>query len=196
MKTTFGLGLLAAAAACLLASSPSTLAQQPPGGGGGAGGGAGGGGGQGQRGNRGNFDPAQMQERMMARYKEMLEITADDEWKAIEPLVAKINEARRDVSFGGMARMMRPPGGGGPGGQGGPGGGGRRGFGGEPAPEEEALQKAVDSKSGSAELKAAMAKMREARKAKEAKLATAQDNLRQVLTARQEAQAMLAGLLN
>jgi hypothetical protein len=41
-----------------------------------------------------------------------------------------------------------------------------------------------------------MAKMREARKAKEAKLATAQDNLRQVLTARQEAQAMLAGLLN
>lgn len=197
MKTTFGMGLLAAAAACLLASSPSTLAQQPPGGGGGAGGGgAGGGGGQGQRGNRGNFDPAQMQERMMARYKEMLEITADDEWKAIEPLVAKINEARRDIGFGGMGRMMRPPGGGGPGGQGGPGGGGRRGFGGEPAPEEEALQKAVDSKSSSGELKAAMAKMREARKAKEAKLAAAQDNLRQVLTARQEAQAMLAGLLN
>lgn len=192
MKTTFGLGLLAAAAACLLASSPSTLAQQPPGGGGG------GGGGQGQRGNRGNFDPAQMQERMMARYKEMLEITADDEWKAIEPMVAKINEARRDVGFGGMARMMRPPGGGGPGGggAGGQGAGGRRGFGGEPAPEEEALQKAVDSKSGSAELKAAMAKVRDARKAKEAKLAAAQDNLRKVLTARQEAQAMLAGLLN
>lgn len=183
MKNPFRIGLLGATLALVLVGSPDTLAQQP------------GGGGQGQRGNRGNFDPAQMQERMMARYREMLEITADDEWKAIEPLVGKINEARRDVGFGGgMARMMRPPGGGpgGPGGQ----GGGRRGFGGDPAPEEEALQKAVDSKAGSAELKAAMAKLRDARKAKEAKLTAAQDNLRKVLTARQEAQAMLAGLLN
>lgn len=132
----------------------------------------------------------------MARYREMLEINADDEWKVIEPLVAKVGEARRDVGFGGMGRMMRPPGGGGQGGPGGQGGGGRRGFGGDPAPEEEALQKAIETKASSADLKAAMAKVRDARKAKEAKLAAAQDNLRKVLSARQEAQAMLLGLLN
>lgn len=183
MKTSLRISLLAAAVAGFLCTSTDTLAQQQ----------GGGQGGQGGRGQRGNFDPAQMQERMMARYREMLEITADDEWKAIEPMVAKINEARRDIGMGGMGRMMRPPGG-----QGGPGaqGGGRRGFGGDPAPEEEALQKAVDSKASSADLKTAMAKMRDARKAKEAKLAAAQDNLRKVLSARQEAQAMLAGLLN
>lgn len=196
MKNPFRISLLAAAVACVLAGSP-TFAQPPGGGGGGGQGGPG----QGQRGNRGNFDPAQMQARMMERYRETLEIKEDDEWKAIEPLVTKVNEARRDIGFGGMGRMMRPPGAGGPGGgganaAGGPGGGGRRGFGPEPSAEEDALQKAIDSKSGSGELKAAMAKLRDARKAKEAKLAAAQENLRKVLTARQEAQAMLAGLLN
>lgn len=188
---TLRLGLLSATlVGALLNPGFDALAQQQGGGGGG------GGGGQGGRGGRGNFDPAQMQERIMARYREMLEITADDEWKAIEPMITKINEARREAGsgFGGMARMMRPPGG--QGGPGGPGGGGRRGFGGEPSPEEEALQKAIDTKASSADLKAAMGKLRDARKAKEAKLAAAQDNLRKVLSARQEAQAVLAGLLN
>jgi len=133
-----------------------------------------------------------MQQRMMERYREALEITADDEWKAIEPLIQKVNEARRDVGFGGMGRMFRGPGG--PGGQGGP-GGGRGGFGGS-SPEEDVLQKALESKAPAGDLKSALAKVRDARKAKEAKLTTAQDNLRAVLTARQEAQAVLVGLLN
>jgi hypothetical protein len=168
-----------------MASTGTTLAQQ----------GGGGQGGQGQRGQRGNFDPAQMQQRMMERYREQLEIKSDDEWKAIEPLVAKVNEARRDVGFGGMGRGMM----GRPGGQGGPGGdaqGGRRGFGGDPMPEMEALQKAIDSNASAAEIKSALTKVREARKAKEAKLAEAQDNLRKVLTAKQEAQAVMMGLMN
>ena len=54
------------------------------------------------RGGRG-FDPAQMQQRIMERYKEMLEITNDDEWKAIEPRVQKVMELRRE-SFSGMGR--------------------------------------------------------------------------------------------
>ena len=70
-----------------------------------------------------------------------------------------------------------------------------RGFGGETGPEREALQQAFDSKAVADDLKAKLAKLREARKAKEAKLEKAQDELRQVLTVRQEAAAVLAGLL-
>src|SRR3990172_6835429 len=57
-----------------------------------------GGGGRG----RGNFDPEQMRQRMLERAKEQLEVTKDDEWKALEPLVTKVMEARRDAMTGGM----------------------------------------------------------------------------------------------
>ena len=66
---------------------------------------------------------------------------------------------------------------------------------GQPSPEAEALQKAVDAKAPKAELKAAIAKYNEARKAKQAELEQAQENLRKVLTARQEALATLNGAL-
>ena len=64
-------------------------------------GGPGGGGRQG----RGNFDPAQFQQRMMERYKEVLEVTDDAEWKAMQPLVQKVMDLRRE-SFSGMGRGM------------------------------------------------------------------------------------------
>ena len=133
----------------------------------------------------------------MEMYRERLEITSDDEWKAIQPLVAKVTEARREVGSGFGRNMFRPPGGGRGGDQGG-GNAGRRGPGGfgEPSPEETALEKAIESKAPASDIKNAMAKLRDSKKAKEAKLAAAQDNLRKVLTVRQEAQAMLAGLLN
>ena len=168
-------------------------------------GGGGQGGGRGQRGGQGgpgNFDPAQMQQRMMERYREGLEFSESD-WKAVEPLVTKVNEARREVGMGAMGRAMfgRPPGGGRGGdaqaqggGQGGQ--GGRRGFGGEASPEMAALEKAIEAKAPASEIKAALGKVRDARKTKEAALAKAQDDLRQVLSVRQEAQAVMLGLLN
>jgi len=162
--------------------------------------GAPGGGGQGGRqGGRGNFDPAQMQQRMMDRYKEVLEFTDDAEWKAVQPLVQKVMDARRDT-MGGMGRGMF--------GRGGPGGGGnpppadqqgqqrRGGFGGAPNPDADALQKAIDSKASKAELKTALDKYITSRKAKQATLEQAQADLRKVLTFRQEAIATLNGLLN
>ncbi len=93
------------------------------------------------------------------------------------------------------------------GGFGGPGGGGgraRNGGGGlgalfgansQPPPEAEALQRAVDSKASSEELKAAVAKLNAARKARQTKLQKEQDALRQILTVRQEAIATTLGLL-
>jgi hypothetical protein len=144
---------------------------------------------------RGNFDPEQMRQRMMDGVMERLEITNDAERKAIEPLVTKVFEARRDAMSGGRSMFGRGPGGpGGSGGPGGPGGdrGGDRGrsFFGEPSAAAQALQKAIESKASKDELKAAMAKYREDRKAKEAALKEAQENLRKVLTLRQEAIAL------
>ncbi len=140
-----------------------------------------------QGGGRGNFDPAEFQKRMLERTKETLEITDETEWKALEPLITKVGEARMAVGFGG--RGGRGGRGGGQGGQGGPGG-----FG-QPNPDADALQKTIDAKASNAETKAALDKFVAARKAKQAELEKAQAALRKVLTPRQEAIATLNGLL-
>jgi hypothetical protein len=97
------------------------------------------------------------------------------------------------AGFGGFGR-------GGRGGRGGGDGGdsnnrNRNRFGGTPSPQAEALEKALDDKAPPDELKTKLAKFREARKEKEAALAKTQDELRKALSARQEAAAVLAGLL-
>lgn len=147
---------------------------------------------------RRNFDPAQFQQRRMERIKEQMEITDDSEWKAMEPLIQRVMDARM-ATFAGVGRGMF--GGGRRGGGNGGGGGGdqpqgqRRGPFGAPSPEGEALQKAIDAKAPKAEIKAALAKFVESRKAKQVELEKAQEELRKVLTTRQEAIATLEGLL-
>ncbi len=157
---------------------------------------------QGFGGGRPNFDPAQMRQRMMDRLKDRLEITSDDDWNAIQPLVQNVMQARMEVMRAGMGRGMfggpgrfRNRGGNNPGQAQAQNQRPRRRFGPQPGPEAEALQKAIDDKASSSELKAALAKFVEARKAKEQQLKTAQDKLREVLTPRQEAIATLDGLL-
>ncbi len=145
---------------------------------------------RGDRGGRGNFDPEQMRVRMMERYREAFEVKDDAEWKLVEGRITKVSDARREMG-GGMGRMF-----GGPGGPGGRDGGGRRGgFFGEPSPEAEALQKALEAKASADEIKTKLAKYRESQKAKQATLEKAQAELRQVLSVKQEAQAVLMGLL-
>jgi hypothetical protein len=155
---------------------------------------------------RGNFDPEQARQRMMERYKTQLDVKSDDEWKVIQERIEKVTQARREVGFGGgmggmgFGRPGRPGGNAGNAeasadGQG-PRRGGRGGFGPpEPSPEAEALQKAIEAKAPADEIKAKLAKLREVRKEKEAKLETAQEELRKVLSVRQEAAAVLAGLV-
>jgi len=182
-------------AAALILSAGNVSAQNDNGGQGGGGGG----GGRGGRGG-GNLDPAQMQQRMMERVRTDLGFTNDTDWNAVQPLVQKVMDARRDVGFGRMGRGNR---GGGQGGQGGGQvgqvgqGGGRGGFfGGTPSPEAEALQKAIDDNAPKAQVKNALDKYRASQKAKQAKLEQAQADLRKALTIKQEAQATLDGLLN
>jgi hypothetical protein len=130
-----------------------------------------------------NFDPAEMQKRILDYYKETLEITDEAEWKALEPMITKVSEARRQT-MSGMGRGMF-------GGRGGRGGG----SGGQSNVEADALQKTIDAKASNADTKAALAKFTAARKAKQADLEKAQADLRKVLTPRQEAIATLNGLL-
>jgi hypothetical protein len=173
-------------------SSGSIFAQNDNGGGnggGGPGGGGPGGGFGGGPGGRGNFDPAQMQQRMMQRYQEQLGITNDTDWSAIQPLVQKVMDARR-ASMGNMGRMFG--GRGGRGGNGGPGGFGQQ----QADPAADALQQAVDDNAPAAQIKDLLEKYQASQKAKQAALIAAQDDLRKVLTVRQEAAATLSGLLN
>jgi hypothetical protein len=162
-----------AVAAALCVSADSVLAQDN-------GGGAGGGGG-GRRG-RGNFDPAQMQQRMLDRYKEDLGFTNDTDWNAVQPLVQKVMDARRETMmrmFGGFRRGQDNGGNGGP-----------------TDPDRDALKQAVDSGAPAAQVKTLLEKYRASQKAKQAKLEQAQADLKNVLSQKQEAQAVLAGLLD
>ncbi len=153
---------------------------------------------------RGNFDPAQMRERMTTRVVEQMDIKDDSEKKAISDAIGKVLDARMEVGFGGGMRFRNRN-------RGGDNNssttsttstdtqsadnGRRRGGFGTPSPEAEDLQKAIDDKAPKEEIKAKLAKLRESNEAKEAKLTEAQTDLRKLLSTRQEAVAVLNGLL-
>jgi hypothetical protein len=180
MMNTFKKALIAGGCAVILTLGTNTVVAQPRGGG----------------------DPAQFRERMMADLKEAMEIKDDAEWSAIEPKITKVMDARREVmsstmrGFGNRGRN-RPRGGGDDQGDNGQPRRSRQGGGmfGEPSAAVTALQKAVDDKAPTAEIKAKLKIVQDEAKVKEAALVAAQEDLRAVLTPRQEAIATLRGLL-
>ena len=138
-----------------------------------------------------NFDPAQVRERQMERYRERMAVKSDEDWKKLEPLIGKVIDAQREARMG-MGGF------GGRGGRGGGGGGGGNSQGSnrnQSSPEVADLQKALDDKASNEDVQAKLAKLRDARKAKEVALDKAQEELRKALAPRQEAGAVLAGLL-
>lgn len=169
-------------------------------------------GGRQRGGGQGGGDPAQFQQQMMERYQEQLAMSAD-EFKVVQPLIENVMTKQREAGagrggFGGFGRGGGGgrQGGGGAAAQGGApaqgggdpaqgGGRGRGGFGGAPSPEQEALQKAIESGTP-AEIKSRLDAYRDARKKKEAELQEAREKLRKVLTAKQEAQLVMGGMLN
>jgi len=124
---------------------------------------------------------------MLEHYKDVLEVTNAEEWVAIKVLVQKVMDARM-ATFAGPG-MFGPPRRGGDNAKAGPPERGRM------MPEAAALQKALDAKAPKGEIQAALDKYLAARQTKQSELQTARDNLRKVLTARQEALATLNGLL-
>src|SRR5208282_5041302 len=112
-----------------------------------------------------NFDPAQFKQDRLDRAHDQLEITNNEEWKAIEPMVGKIIDAEREVMGMRMGGMFG-------GGRGGRRGGGeanntngsadqqrprRNNFFGEPSAAASALRDAIEAKAPAAELKAKLA---------------------------------------
>ena len=183
--------ILSTATGSLLAQNEAPAAQ--PGGSGAAGA-------PGGRQGRGNWDPEQMRQRMMERVREQLAVKDDAEWSVIESRIKKISDSRFGVGRG----MGGPGGPGGPGGQGAPGGqggqggqGGRQGRGGfgQANPDAEVLQSALDSGASADDIKVKLTAYRAAAKVKEVQLEKAQDELRQLLSVKQEARAVLLGLL-
>jgi hypothetical protein len=146
----------------------------PPGGGGAPGGGAPGGGRGGPGGGRGNWDPAQMQQRFVARIQETL-AAQPEEWQVIEPRVTAVFDKQR------VLRELQ----------------GMRGFRGPQGGQEReqvgpvaALEKAVEGGDAAA-IKTALEALRKARTEAEAELAKARQSLREVLSVKQEAQLVL-----
>lgn len=161
-------------------------------------------GGGGQRGNEGReaFDPSRLQDMMLDRLKERLG-ASDEEWTVLKPQLQKVTELQTQLraSAGPMASF------GGRGGDRGPGGGDRGPGGGDrggdrmmaPAPampEAETLRNTLDDENAAPEaITSALKAFRDARAAKQAELTKAQEDLRKVLTVRQEAILVMSGTL-
>ncbi|MDP3068905.1 MAG: hypothetical protein Q8N18_01395 [Opitutaceae bacterium] len=151
-------------------------------------------------GGRGNFSPEDMQARMLTALRERLGVTDDEEWNLISKRLNAVTELRRSTAGGGgpggalFAGGGRggPPGGGDTGGRGGRGPGGR---GGSSNAEVAALQAAITDNLPEAEIKSRLERVREARRDNETKLLKAQEDLRALLSVKQEATAVLFGLL-
>lgn len=130
------------------------------------------------RGRRGNFNPADIQARILANLREQLAVKDDAEWSLISERITTVMNLRRNLAvggFGGFGNRNRP--------------------GAAANPEVDALRAAITDNLPDAEIKARLARVREVRKQNETKLAQAQEDLRAVLTIRQEAVAVSAGLL-
>ena len=176
MKKLMKVLLMAGCVAAVSLFAGNVMAQGGPGGGGGGGGGF-------QR----------FQQRMMDNLRTQMDVKDDAEWGAISNAVSKVFEAR--FAGRGMGRNR-------PGNNGGDNGGDQGGqqqrrprFGGANGPEADALQAALDAKASPDEIKTKLAAVRAANTANHDKLVKAQEDLKQLLTSRQEAVAVLNGLL-
>lgn len=185
LQTGLGIALMLAIAVSLVYAQ-----QAPQGGPGGQRGQMGGQRGQ-MQGGRGGFDRAAMQERMMNMMQERMG-ASDEEWAVIEPRLSKVMELSRDANGGGgMMRGMM--------------GRGRRGQQG-PAAEDDSsevqkaaaeLQETLEKEAPTAaEIKAKLTALRGAREKNKQELVKAQQQLREVLTLKQEAQLVMMGMLD
>jgi hypothetical protein len=145
-----------------------------------------------------NFE--EFRQRMSERLKTSLKVS-DEEWGVIQPLIERVTTKQRDASgsrFGGGS--SRGPGG--PGGS--PGGSPQPSSGGSDpnrperagSAEREALRIALENESTSPEtLKAKLAAVRDVRAKSAGELAAAREDLKKVLTVRQEALLVSYGIL-
>lgn len=143
-----------------------------------------------------NFDPQQIQQmikqvqqRFLTSLRDQMEVTNDTEWNAMEPLLNKVVQAETESMISGMGgmgmiRMFM----------------GNRGGNipslGQSDPEGDALQKLLDDGAPTRQIRDALARYNDARKRKADELTRNREQLRKILTPRQEAILVLSGLLD
>jgi hypothetical protein len=141
------------------------------------------------------MDPQQiqktMEERQNASLREEMGVTNDGDWTRIQERIKAVTKAQAAVSVDATSALLA--------------GGMVRGLGGRAnalqglvtlSPEAQSLQAAIDAKKSNGEIKNLLSRLREAREARRADLVRAQDELRALLTPRQEVAAVLRGLLD
>lgn len=166
-------------------SAVPAMAQVDNGGGNGGGGqnGGGPGGGRGGRGGRGNFQ--QFQQQRMDRIKTAMGVT-DDEWKALEPKITAVQQLEMQQRMGGMMRRRPPQ--------------DQNADQNTPtnpvAAAEQALQTTLDNKDATPDqIKSKLDALRAAKTKSAADLKKAQDELKELLTVRQEAVLVTQNIL-
>ena len=137
----------------------------------------------GQQGQRGGFNREDLMRRMAERMRERYGFT-EAEWKVIGPKFTALTELNMSSrGFGGFGGF------GGRGGRGGDRGGDR------PVTAQSKLRDALEDGASASEIKELMAAYRKEKAENAAKLKRAQEDLRQLLTLKQEARAVVDGLL-
>lgn len=155
---------------------------------------------QAQQDQRNRFDRGQFMERILERLRENLGASVE-EWSVLKPMIAKITEKqsamRRSAGRGGFGAF-----GGGRGGRGGDNDGDRRGReerrsrgDGDSGSSADSLREAVES-GDTNKIKKELASYRAVQKKRAAELKKAREELREVVTLKQEATLVLWGLLD
>ena len=172
--------LAAAASVTLLFTATPAFAQQQQ---------------QQQKGGRGNFNPEDYRKARAERVKAALKVT-DEEWTVLSPMIDKVEEkAGALLAFRMSSRSFG--GGGTTGGGGAPGGPGGRGGGTQPSAEVQALKDVAERDGVSnEEFKVKIEAARNARKRIQGELDAARDELKKVVTVRQEAVLLAMGVLD
>ncbi len=129
----------------------------------------------------GRPSPAEADARALARLREHLEVTDDAEWAVIAGRINEVVAARATLGLPVPNFRAGPP----------PGDKGKKGG----RPEQDALRTAVRDKLPDAEVKARLERAHEVFERNQTRVNQAHANLRAVLTVRQEAVAVVAGLL-
>jgi hypothetical protein len=131
-----------------------------------------------------NMDPQQMQQmmqqRLLSNIREQMQVTDDKDWDGIEPSLTKVAQGYMSAMMARMGAMM---------------GGGVPSMG-EPDPDTAALQAGIDNNAPPEQMKALLEKFRQARDGKAAEQKANEEQLRQILTPRQEAVLVLMGILS
>lgn len=136
---------------------------------------------------KGGRPAGEAEARTAARLREYLEITDDAEWEIVVARIREVVEARAALGIGVPGLRGAPP----------PAENDRRSPrpGGSGRPEQDALRSALRDRLPDEEIKARLARAHETFVRSQARVEKAHDELRAVLTVRQEAVAVLAGLL-